>query len=361
MITGYVAEVLHAQDFYPFGMAMPGRSYEAGDYRFGFQGQEQDDEVKGTGNSVNYKYRVHDPRLGRFLSIDPLAPDYPWNSPYAFSENRVIDGVELEGLEYIRADRIRAPWLSQPWLNTISADEIEDQSRYVMFRGISYFWIGHDVYDGPSIISTWLNNSFSPQDWERAELYLGENARKSSNEQHKCTDCHKHSTLLEINNPTLSLRPDQTVYGGAGNNEASTANVRADLIRQGFAESPRVFGFVDKKGNAILPKDAGVLPYGFADSPSAYIESQSQGVRGIYIYNASLFDDYHSFQIIYDNRDLNNPTFTITDQGYMARQTTGTRRVGDLEKEILSYAKEFSRRSPTNTYSENLKMYQIKK
>ena len=99
VITGYVAEVLHAQDYFPFGMAMPGRSYEAGDYRFGFQGQEQDDEVKGTGNSVNYKYRVHDPRLGRFLSIDPLAPDYPMYSPYHFSSNQPIHAEELEGLE----------------------------------------------------------------------------------------------------------------------------------------------------------------------------------------------------------------------------------------------------------------------
>ena len=33
--------------------------------------------------------------------MDPLAAKYPWNSPYAFSENRVIDGVELEGLEYV--------------------------------------------------------------------------------------------------------------------------------------------------------------------------------------------------------------------------------------------------------------------
>jgi RHS repeat-associated protein len=69
-------------------------------YRYGFQGQERDDEIKGSGNSVNYKYRMHDPRLGRFLSVDPLFESYPWNSPYAFSENRVIDGVELEGLEY---------------------------------------------------------------------------------------------------------------------------------------------------------------------------------------------------------------------------------------------------------------------
>ena len=67
--------------------------------KMGFQGQLQDDEVKGEGNSVNYTYRMHDPRLGRFFAVDPLAKDFPWNSPYAFSENRLIDAVELEGLE----------------------------------------------------------------------------------------------------------------------------------------------------------------------------------------------------------------------------------------------------------------------
>ncbi|UTW62193.1 hypothetical protein KFE98_19650 [bacterium SCSIO 12741] len=55
----------------------------------------------GGGDMVSYKYRIHDPHIGRFLSLDPLAPKYPHNSPYAFSENRVIDGVELEGLEVI--------------------------------------------------------------------------------------------------------------------------------------------------------------------------------------------------------------------------------------------------------------------
>jgi hypothetical protein len=42
---------------------------------------------------------MHDPRVGRFFAVDPLAAKYPYNSPYAFSENRVIDGIELEGLE----------------------------------------------------------------------------------------------------------------------------------------------------------------------------------------------------------------------------------------------------------------------
>jgi len=68
-------------------------------YRFGFNGKEKDDEIKGNGNSINFKYRMHDPRIGRFFAVDPLFRDYPWNSPYAFSENEVIDAIELEGLE----------------------------------------------------------------------------------------------------------------------------------------------------------------------------------------------------------------------------------------------------------------------
>ncbi|MBL4708040.1 MAG: hypothetical protein JKY48_06335, partial [Flavobacteriales bacterium] len=45
------------------------------------------------------EYRIHDASIGRFLSVDPLVKEYPWNSPYAFSENKVIDHIELEGRE----------------------------------------------------------------------------------------------------------------------------------------------------------------------------------------------------------------------------------------------------------------------
>jgi len=86
-------------DYYPFGMLLPGRHKESPKYRYGFQGQEKDDEIKGEGNSLNYKFRMHDPRVGRFFAVDPLASEFPWNSPYAFSENRINDAIELEGLE----------------------------------------------------------------------------------------------------------------------------------------------------------------------------------------------------------------------------------------------------------------------
>ncbi|MBU2019071.1 MAG: hypothetical protein KJ941_05445, partial [Bacteroidetes bacterium] len=85
-------------DYSPFGVQLDGRT-QGNQGRFGFQGQEMDDEIKGEGNSVNYKYRMHDPRVGRFFAVDPMAKIYSYNSPYAFSENRVIDAIELEGLE----------------------------------------------------------------------------------------------------------------------------------------------------------------------------------------------------------------------------------------------------------------------
>ncbi len=82
-------------------MEVPNRCGNSSSYRYGFQGQEKDNEIKGDGNSLNYTFRMHDPRVGRFFAIDPLFRKFPHNSPYAFSENRVIDGIELEGLEVV--------------------------------------------------------------------------------------------------------------------------------------------------------------------------------------------------------------------------------------------------------------------
>jgi RHS repeat-associated protein len=80
-------------------MLVPNRHSSTDAYRYGFQGQEKDDEIKGEGNSLNYTFRMHDPRAGRFFATDPLTSKYPFYSPYSFSGNRVIDATELEGLE----------------------------------------------------------------------------------------------------------------------------------------------------------------------------------------------------------------------------------------------------------------------
>ena len=100
IVDSYKADLVSANDYYPGGMQMPGRSYTGGNkYRYGFQNQEIDNELWES--AVSFKYRVEDARLVRFFSVDPLAKKYPHNSPYAFSENRLIDAVELEGLESV--------------------------------------------------------------------------------------------------------------------------------------------------------------------------------------------------------------------------------------------------------------------
>src|SRR5690606_3531311 len=100
------------------GMGMPGRKLSAsGLYRFGFNGKENDNEVKGEGNQQDYGMRVYDPRLGRFLSVDPLTIGFPMLTPYQFASNSPIAGIDIDGLEfYFTADgklfEHKTSWLS---------------------------------------------------------------------------------------------------------------------------------------------------------------------------------------------------------------------------------------------------------
>ncbi len=92
-------------NYYPFGLKHKGynNTVSSGNPALKhktYQGQEFTDEL-GL-NIHEWKYRISDPALGRFYQIDPLAQDYTYNSTYAFQENKLGLGVELEGLELKR-------------------------------------------------------------------------------------------------------------------------------------------------------------------------------------------------------------------------------------------------------------------
>lgn len=95
----YVVDLKSVSDYYPGGILMPERTIEPSSYYYKHQGQESDSEVVGEGNSYFYKYRMSNSRLNRFYSVDPLIKNFPFNSAYAFSENRINDRIELEGLQ----------------------------------------------------------------------------------------------------------------------------------------------------------------------------------------------------------------------------------------------------------------------
>jgi RHS repeat-associated protein len=123
----FLADIRQSTDYSPFGVQLSGRNFVksgAEEYAFGFQRQLEDDELKGEGNSLNFEYRMHDPRLGRFFAIDPLTAKYPWNSPYVFAENKLGLGVELEGLELESVESMMNPWNWFVWETNVAADEI---------------------------------------------------------------------------------------------------------------------------------------------------------------------------------------------------------------------------------------------
>jgi len=101
----YASLVLTAQDYYPFGMQMPGRKYilegnsSLNGYRYSFNGKEDDSEVAG---QQDYGVRLYDSRLGRFKSADPIivyGKQYPELSPYQFASNTPVQAIDLDGLE----------------------------------------------------------------------------------------------------------------------------------------------------------------------------------------------------------------------------------------------------------------------
>lgn len=141
---------------------LPNRWGSTGSYRYGFQGQERDDEIKGEGNSINYTFRMHDPRVGRFFAVDPLTSKYPWNSPYSFSENKLGLGVELEGLElgdwkYI--EKYNSPVLNNQ--NTEDAKkQIEAYQKADLTAGAIAFSFYVDLYIFKGKVTTELLKQF---------------------------------------------------------------------------------------------------------------------------------------------------------------------------------------------------------
>ncbi len=67
-------------------------------YRFGFNGQEKDDEWNGqTGSTYDFGARLYDARIGRWMACDRLAVKYPDLSPYNFVGNSPIVAIDPDG------------------------------------------------------------------------------------------------------------------------------------------------------------------------------------------------------------------------------------------------------------------------
>jgi len=87
---------------------MPHRSYAStANYRFGFNGKENDNDPKGLGNQIEYTNRIYDSRLGRFLSVDPLQKKFAWLTPYQFAGNSPVSYNDPFGDQFTQNGRLQ--------------------------------------------------------------------------------------------------------------------------------------------------------------------------------------------------------------------------------------------------------------
>ena len=84
------AEVESFANYYPFGWTMPGLEGNFGNYRYGFNGMEKDDELSNNGSLYTSLYRINDTRLGRWFSVDPLQNKFPQYSPYMSMDDNPV-------------------------------------------------------------------------------------------------------------------------------------------------------------------------------------------------------------------------------------------------------------------------------
>jgi len=94
----FTPDVKVTNNYYAFGSLQPNRHFSDADgYRYGFNGQEADNEVNGvTGSSYTAEYWQYDSRLGRRWNPDPIT--YPWQSTYATFNNNPITYSDPLGL-----------------------------------------------------------------------------------------------------------------------------------------------------------------------------------------------------------------------------------------------------------------------
>lgn len=94
------AEVLMAGDYFPFGMDLGDRQYQASESRYAFMSKEKMTESYQT-NAYDFGARIYSAALARWLSPDAHAAGYPSLSPYQAFGNSPMMLADPDGKDIV--------------------------------------------------------------------------------------------------------------------------------------------------------------------------------------------------------------------------------------------------------------------
>ncbi|MFC4686163.1 DUF6443 domain-containing protein [Epilithonimonas pallida] len=158
-------EIIDRNDYYPFGLnILQGAEFSVNGSPLNYKFQEQ--ELQETG-FYSFKWRNYDPTIGRFFNVDPLSEKYAYQSHYNFSENRVVNSREIEGLEAFDNDEDANESARERGLDSNDyylekndsggVDLIQNIEEVVITQSFNWddFWVGVDL--GLDLAFAYLN------------------------------------------------------------------------------------------------------------------------------------------------------------------------------------------------------------
>jgi len=228
---------------YPFGMVMPGRNWTAASadgHRFGFNGKESDDEIKGDGNSLDFGARIYDPRIGRFLSTDPWARRYSSITPFSFAGNNPIKLVDKEG-----KGPNEPPSTPKPncIILIVSADQLQADFYNTSDMGTFHIIVATDITQATTSAKSYYGDSKI----ENLVIYThGTQESKSlvtQPEEYVSPDDGEEYVTNSIGTETIAK------YNVDPTNSAGNLN---DKDYQDIQQLDQLFNFVNPKGTCVL-------------------------------------------------------------------------------------------------------------
>lgn len=201
-----VTNVFSYSDYSPYGTLLDGRHGNETAYKYGYQGSEKDDELKGSGNSYTTHYRMLDPRIGRWFSTDPVFQ--PWQSPYTSMDNNpILNNDRLgnvandKGRRYNNPDKAARKYAKRHGLNSENASfrQQPDGSIYISVA----------TEDSEGVLGT-NQTRFRASKWATKQHRKKIEAAFEAEREREYNNTHSIMSNIYTPNASLSSRPFYT-------------------------------------------------------------------------------------------------------------------------------------------------------
>lgn len=170
IITSAEPGVKNWADFYAYGAIPPGRSYNFGDYTFGFDSYEINDEIEGLGNSYYTGDRLYDPRMARWWGTDPKQL-FSW-SPYSSMNANPIKFIDPDGSSPRKTCPSQYPYLDLEFRGTDTRfykNDFTDVQKELIIRGMHRM---AEYSEGYKLLAT-LSSVFTQYTFEKVQHLEG--------------------------------------------------------------------------------------------------------------------------------------------------------------------------------------------